>query len=35
VPTNDVPFGSTFPYFAPPHQPQAAGATVGADGTQN
>jgi hypothetical protein len=35
VPTNDVPFGSTFPFLAPTHQPQAAGASVGADGTEN
>jgi len=32
---NDVPLGSTFPFFAPPHQPQPMGASVGADNTEN
>lgn len=32
VNANDVPFGSTFPFFAPPHQPLAAGVD---DGTRN
>jgi hypothetical protein len=26
VPQNDVAFGTTFPFFAPPHQPQAPGS---------
>ncbi len=32
---NDVPLGSIFPFFAPPHQPQPMGASVGADNTEN
>ena len=32
VNTNDVPFGTAFPFFAPPHQPQPPG---GSDGTKN
>jgi hypothetical protein len=33
VDSNDVPLGSTFPFFAPPHQPQATGVID--DGTRN
>jgi Domain of unknown function (DUF4331) len=32
---NDVPLGRVFPFFAPPHQPQPMGASVGADNTEN
>ena len=32
VNANDVPFANTFPFFAPPHQPLAAGVD---DGTRN
>jgi hypothetical protein len=32
VNANDVPFGNTFPFFAPPHQPLATGVD---DGTRN
>lgn len=35
VPKGDGTLSSSFPYFAPPNIGQAAGATVGADGTQN
>jgi hypothetical protein len=33
VDTNDVPFGSTFPFFAPPQQPRASGVID--DNTRN